>query len=592
MRLAALAALLVGAFVLVPSAAAGEPASSTVTLVPAPSLQVPAPAKPTRTQSGVVALFLAAGKVHDWVGRYAKSSLVTESDFDSTTRSWKVQVWSGRAGEIAMGRVDDRTGRVTEAWTGPQVAWTMARGQSGAFGGKEINSWPVWVVFSAIFLIGLAELRRPLSLRNLDLLALLSFSVSLWFFNHGLIFSSVPLVYPGLLYLLVRSLVIGIRGRTARASAPVWPVWLLAAATVFLLGFRIDLNVTDSNVIDVGYAGVVGAQRVASGETPWGHFPVQTATTCAPADAEGNFSWFRQTNGRCEAAAPTGDTYGPVAYEAYLPGYAALGWKGFGDRLEAARFTSIMFDLLAMAGLALVGWRFGGSRLAVTLAFAWAAYPFTQYVSSTNTNDAIGPVLLIFGFWLVSSPPARGAFAALAGWTKFAALLVAPLWATYPDARRLRPALIFTAAFAAATIAAFSILLLDGDPLHAARVFYDRTLPTQIGRESPFSLWDWRQFHAGLPDLHVLQYVLEGLVIAAALVLPFAPRRKSPLQLAALTGALLVGLEIVMTHWFYAYLAWFFPFVAFALLLPAAEREPVTATEPRGRPVRELVTTG
>ena len=47
-----------------------------------------------------------------------------------------------------------------------------------------------------------------------------------------------------------------------------------------------------------------------------------------------------------------------------------------------------------------------------------------------------------------------------------------------------------------------------------------------------------------------------------------------------------------MTHWFYAYLVWFFPFVAFALLSPAAERAPVTAAEPHGRPVRELVTTG
>src|SRR5262249_48236677 len=277
-------------------------------------------------------------------------------------------------------------------------------------------------------------------------------------------------------------------------------------------------------------------------------------TTCAPADAEGNFSWFQQTNGRCEAAAPTGDTYGPVAYEAYLPGYAALGWKGLGDRLEAARFTSIMFDILAIVGLALVGWRFGGSRLAVTLAFAWAAYPFTQYVSSTNTNDAIGPVLLIFGFWLVSSPPARGAFAALAGWTKFAALLVAPLWATYPDARRWRSALVFTAAFAAATLAGFSILLLDPDPLPGARGLSDRTFPTQIGRESPFSLWDWRQYHAGLPDLHLLQYVLEGLLLAGALIVPFLPRRKTPLQLAAFTCALLLGFELVLTHWFYAYL--------------------------------------
>ena len=68
---------------------------------------------------------------------------------------------------------------MTEAWTGPQVAWKMARGGAGAFGGEKINEPLVWIGFCLVFLIGLADLRRPLSLRNLDLLALLSFSISL-----------------------------------------------------------------------------------------------------------------------------------------------------------------------------------------------------------------------------------------------------------------------------------------------------------------------------------------------------------------------------------------------------------------------------
>ena len=188
--------------------------------------------------------------------------------------------------------------------------------------------------------------------------------------------------------------------------------------------------------------------------------------------------------------------------------------------------------------MALVGLRFGGNRLAVTLAFAWVAYPFTQYVSSSNTNDALPPLFLIWGFWLVTSPAARGAAVALAGWTKFAPLLVAPLWASYPE-RRARPTALFVAGFLAATLAAFSILLLEPNPVHAARVFWDRTLGWQIGRESPFSIWDWRQYHAGLPDLHLLQRVLEGLLVAGAAAAYFFPRRKSPLQLAALTAALL-----------------------------------------------------
>ena len=55
---------------------------------------------------------------------------------------------------------------------------------------------------------------------------------------------------------------IGIRDRPPPTSRPLWPVWVLAAATVFLGGFKVGLNVRDSNVIDVGYAGPIGAQRI------------------------------------------------------------------------------------------------------------------------------------------------------------------------------------------------------------------------------------------------------------------------------------------------------------------------------------------
>jgi hypothetical protein len=60
-------------------------------------------------------------------------------------------------------------------------------------------------------------------------------------------------------------------------------------------------------------------------------------------------------------------------------------------------------------------------------------------------------------------------------------------------------------------------------------------------------------------------------------VAAFFPRRKSPLQLAALTAALLAGFELVLTYWLYTYIPWFYPFAALALLAPAV-------------PLRKLVT--
>jgi hypothetical protein len=476
-------------------------------------------------------------------------------------------VWWGAAGEIATGKLDDATGSVLEAWTGPQVAWKMARGSPGAFGGERINSYSIWLGFSAVFLLGLAEWRRPWSVRNVDLLMLLSFSVSLWFFNRGNIFAAVPLAYPGLVWVLARCLWIGRRERPVRAR--IWaPVWLLVAATVFLVGFRIGLNVEASNVIDVGYSGVIGADRILHGESPYGNFPIEgDRPVCGPADSAGEIRNRIQTNGRCETANDRGDTYGPVAYEAYIPGYVAFGWSGKWDTLPSVHATSILWDLVCLVGLGLVGRRLGGPRLGAMLAFAWVAWPFSQYVSSSNTNDAIQPALLVWGFYFATSPAARGAFAALSSWTKFASLVVLPLWSGYPDARSLRRRLPFVLGFVGATAVAFFVLLLEPSPWHAAGTFVHRTFGYQFGRDSPFSLWDWRQYHArGLPDLHLVQVVLEVLLVAGAVALGWWPRRRTPLQLAALTGVLLVGFELVLTHWFYLYLPWFFPFAAIALL--------------------------
>jgi hypothetical protein len=513
-----------------------------------------------------------------WLERYPRDP-TTSGDYDDDTGSWVVKVWSGKAGQIAQATVDDSSGRVTEVRTGPQVAWQMARGRPGAFGGKTLLKPSVWLAFCLVFFLGLADLRRPLSTRNLDLLALLAFSLSLAFFNRGEIFRSVPLVYPVLAYLLARGLWVGF-GRRPSALGPIWPTWLLAAAVVFLLGFRVGLDIQTRNgvhavgVIDVGLAGVVGASRILDGEAPYAHMPQRgDLKPCGPKDSEGQVRDRIQTNGRCEAAIERGDTYGPMSYLAYVPATALFGWSGKWDSLPAARATSIAFDLLAVLALGLIGLRFGGRRLGILLAFGWAAYPFTAYTLNANTNDAIMPVFLLTGFWLVTSDWARGSFVALAGWTKFAALLVAPLWATYPTFE-LRRVLRFAAGFVVATLVAFWILLLEPSSWEAVHTFWSRTIGFQSGRDSPFSIWGWGQYHArGIPDLGFLQPVVALLAVALAAVLAFVPRRKGPVELAALTAAVLVAFELTLTHWFYLYLPWVVPFALLWLLLPEKDAQ-------------------
>ena len=71
---------------------------------------------------------------------------------------------------VAPGRRPDRQGKesttereVTEAWTGPQVAWSMAHGGQGAFGRKINEPW-IWLTLCAVFLLGLADF-PPVALR-------------------------------------------------------------------------------------------------------------------------------------------------------------------------------------------------------------------------------------------------------------------------------------------------------------------------------------------------------------------------------------------------------------------------------------------
>ena len=125
------------------------------------------------------------------------------------------------------------------------------------------------------------------------------FGVSHIFFNRGEISTSVPLVYPVLLYVLGRMLWIGFRGaragaraRAARARSPG-----SRSAVIFLVGFRIALNVADSSVIDVGYAGSIGADKIVHGhglyDKPASPRTTSTATpTGRPTTSPTSRSWL------------------------------------------------------------------------------------------------------------------------------------------------------------------------------------------------------------------------------------------------------------------------------------------------------------
>ena len=474
---------------------------------------------------------------------------------------WQVSWFTGQGAqsrEIAQVYIDDATGTVTQAWTGFQVAWTMARGYPGAFG-ERVNALYVWLPLCFLFVLPFIPWRRRPTLLHLDLLVLLGFSVSIAFFNNANLGMSVPLVYPFLLYLLVRLLLLaGGRGRPHEPLRLLVPRYWLAIGIVFLVGFRIGLNVTNSNVIDVGYAGVIGASKLLHGTPLYGHWPLSNVY---------------------------GDTYGPVNYFAYIPFVKIFGCSGAWDSLPAAHAASITFDLLTMLGLFVLGRRIRGVTLGIVLAYAWAAYPFTLFVLASDSNDSLVALLLVVTLLVASSAPARGVALALAGLTKFAPLALAPLMLRGPDRARTRPrsVALYVLGFGVTVVAAFLPVLLQNN----LSAFWHDSIAYQATREAPFSIWG---LYGGLS---LEQHLVQGLGVGLGLLVAFVPRRRDIVTIAALGAAVIIALQLGITYWFYLYIVWFFPLVIVALFgsYPARVDLP-PAPDPGGFEVRVPVAAG
>jgi Glycosyltransferase family 87 len=441
---------------------------------------------------------------------------------------------------VAFAIVDDATREVVEAWRDHQVETELARGYEDAVA-QKVNAPYVWLPLCVLFLLPFLDRRRPFRLLHLDLAAIVALSVSLYFFNRAEITASVGLTYPVLGYVFGRMLWAGLRPpREGRgALVPVVPIRWLAVGAVLLACARIALNVADSRVIDVGVAGVIGADRIQHGEALY----------------EGGFSPGLDLRG---------DVYGPANYLAYVPFELALPWEGRWDDVPAAHAAAIAFDLLTAFGLLLLGRRLrreGGTALGVALAFAWLACPWTLYTMNANANDALIAALTVGAMLALHSSPGRGAMIALAAAAKFGSAALAPLFATGTGERRWRSAAIAAIAFALVGALVFLPFLPDG----GIREAYDRTLGYQAARGSPFSLW-------GLaPSLDFLQPLTRAGAVALAIVVAIWPARKTPVQLAALAAAVTIAVQLGATHWFYFYVVWFLPLVLVAAF--AAHRD-------------------
>jgi hypothetical protein len=423
----------------------------------------------------------------------------------------------------------DADGHVLEVQTAPDVGWSLLRGYPGVLGGR-LNAPYIWLPLCLLFLLPFIDPRRPWRLLHLDLLVLLGFGVSQFFFTRGEPDVSVPLVYPFLGYVLVRAGFAALMPK--RRAGPLIPYAskrLLIAGIVVLLGLRAAFGLADSQTFDISTAGVVGADRIEHG-----------------------LELYQDNQYH-------GDTYGPVNYLMYVPFELARPYQPGTDGGSAARPATLFFDLLVVIGLFLLGRRLragpAGTQLGLALSYAWTAFPYSALVIGGNTNDTLVPLFVVYALLFVASTPVRSAFVALGTMAKFAPAAVAPLLIAGRTRLTVRNALLGGASFAVVCVAILLPFLPDG----GLREFWNTTIGFQLDRTSPLSIW------VRDPGLHFLRPVFTALALILIVGSAFVPRRRTVGQLAALCAAILAAVQIPSNYWLYFYVVWFAPFLFVAL---------------------------
>jgi hypothetical protein len=217
----------------------------------------------------------------------------------------------------------------------------------------------------------------------------------------------------------------------------------------------------------------------------------------------------------------------------------------------------------------ITGWRLSGAKGAAALTFAWATFPYTLYSANNNTNDIVVAAISAVGLAAASSSAlGRGASIAAGFSVKLYPIILAPLWMMHDGVKR-RPIIDFVLGGVGVFLLTFWVVLLEGRPLEAARLFYEKTIAFQGVRQTPWTIF------SQVPELGIIQQPLLAAIIVLAFIVAMWPRRRTIRRLAAFSAALIIGFELTTNYWFYPYVTWFEPFVFLALLPATNPKSPL-----------------
>jgi hypothetical protein len=417
---------------------------------------------------------------------------------------------------------------------------------------------------STLFLLaaGVAPLRRR---RNLDALALLSFVASVVLLQHRFVDWSVLAALPGLAYLLVRCLRVGLGpSQPAGASTPLYMaltrnwdegvrVRVLRMGVGALAFVVIAVGISSSGAVDVIYGVMEGATKLIHGVLPYGHLPGDVVH---------------------------GDTYPLLSYAVYAP-LAALApvtstWDSVDLALGATALSAVLTAVVLIAAttrrpkLWLAG-RAGAHETAaerhhpgsdcagLLAALTWLSFPPLLIAVSTGTTDVVLASILVIALVLWRRPGASSAVLACAGWFKLAPFALLPIWMAPLRGRRLAASVMAVLAVSAVMLAV--LVGLGGINGISAML---HAIGFQFQRGSFQSPWE----ALGLASL---QPIGQAAVVAMIAGVAIRLRREPALfverqRVAALSAAVLLSLQLAADYWSFLYLVWIVPLIGLSLL--------------------------
>jgi hypothetical protein len=204
-------------------------------------------------------------------------------------------------------------------------------------------------------------------------------------------------------------------------------------------------------------------------------------------------------------------------------------------------------------------------------ALAWLAFPPLLITVSTGTTDVVLAAMLLVAVLLWRRPAACSAVLAIAGWFKLApfallAVCLAPL-----RGRRLTGALV---AVGLVTVPLIGVLVALGGTHGISDMV--QAVGYQFTRGSIQSVWG-AVHNATLQPL--AQGAVLGLIAAAAVRLRQEPHlARDRARMAALSAAILIGIQLTADYWAFLYLVWVVPLASVSLLADSRG----AATQPDG----------